>query len=135
MSYDQAICPLCGRAAGKSAAVRVHSDDVPTQVGFPTKRRCKRTVYRFGVRNHWERMLEMWDPEKPFGCSQEGGRRGRMEVTYFEADDPRAEPFLPPMRELMLRSIRRFLKQGLITQEDLNEIKTRSSLHDEDREG
>lgn len=109
MAYDQALCPMCGTAHGTRAKVRKYG-------------RTGKTLYRFGMQNHYARLLEEWDENKPFGVTQKANGRGQpMDIEYWELDDPRAEPFVEPMKALMLLSVKRALKQGLITAEEVTQ--------------
>jgi len=110
MAYDQALCSLCGSAHGTRARERI-------------KGRTGRTIYRFGVENWWTRLLQEWEMDKPFGVTQKANGRGKpMDIEYWDIDDPRAEPFIAPMRELLLLNIQRALKQGLISKEEVGAI-------------
>jgi len=85
---------------------------------YPPNQKAGR--YRVGKPvNHWEDQLAHVDDDWHFGVSQEGGYGGRSEVDTFFEDDPRALPFVEPIRQLLLRNVTKFLRRGLITPQEV----------------
>lgn len=106
--YDQALCALCGTAHGRRARERVKVSP--------------RSYIRVGIENHWDRQLREFEIDKPFGVTQGVGKGGRKDIEYFGIDDPRAEPFLEPIGKLSLLCLKRYLRLGLITKEQVMEV-------------
>lgn len=111
--YHQALCPVCCTAHGTSASQRI-------RIG--TLRNGRPHMMPIGIRNHWQRMLEMYRIDKEFGVSQRTGRAGFADVELWGPDDPRAEEFKEPMKKIFLMSIQRMIQQGIITREEVEEV-------------
>lgn len=98
----QTLCFMCGTS---------HGDRARERVGY----------VRIGMENFWERMLRGYDLDKPFGIEFGTGRGGLREQERFGIEDPRAERFVEPMRKLVLLAVRRAIRIGLVSKEQILE--------------
>ena len=109
----QVICPLCGTAHGERARER-----------YKVRSRTGRiyTYARWDMENYWERMLREYDDDKPFAVVHETGRGKFKNFKYISFDDPLADPYRAYVGELVLRVLRNFLRKGIITVSQVEEI-------------
>ena len=98
----QSLCLMCGAA---------HGDRARERVGY----------IRMGIENYWERMVREYDLDKAFGIEFGTGKGGLREWEYFDIDDARAERFIEPMGKLLILAVRRAIRTGLVTKEEVLE--------------
>ena len=105
--YRQAICPVCGRAAGYQISERI-----PGKPYMVLKRE-----------NFWEK-TENFDPNKPFGVIQDVSKgRGRSFkiIGYFNPDED-TDGFFPLVKARLLKAVEEWIAKGWITRQELKEI-------------
>ena len=91
----QVVCPMCGTSHGNRAR---------RKVGY----------VRLGIESHWDRLIREYNMDKCFAHVQGTGRGGFQEVEEIDAQDPRAKPFVGPMKRLMLMAIEHYIQIGVI---------------------
>jgi len=104
--YRQAICPVCGRAAGYEV-----TETIPGKPYMVLKRE-----------NYWER-TKAFDPAKPFGVIQDVSRgRGRSfkVIGYFSPEED-VDGFFPLVKARLLAAIKEWLDKGWITESEIKE--------------
>lgn len=105
--YRQALCPVCGRAAGR-----------------------KRLEYPKGgywsppaTENFWE-YTQDFDPNKPFGVIQEvGAGKGHSfkVLGYFNPEDD-VDGFFPLVKRRLLNAVKEWLDKGWLTKEEVADL-------------
>lgn len=111
----QAICPVCGRAAGRQVTLRAADNNMV-----------------LASRNFWT-ITEDFDKDKPFGVVQNFGGRGPKAgnqgevIRYFQPNEDEWG-FFPLVKRRLIRAIAEWLRKGWITRAELDaairEIKT-----------
>lgn len=102
--YRQAICPVCGRAAGYQVTERVPGK--PYMI--------------LDRENYWEKIKD-FRPDKPFGVIQDVSKgRGKSfgVIGYFNPEDD-VDGFFPLVKERLLAAVAEWLKKGWITKEEV----------------
>ena len=96
----QVVCPMCGTSHGNRALKRVKTD-----AGY---------YIRIGSERACDRLIREYNMNKCFAHIQGTGRAGFQEVEEIDAQDPRAKPFVGPMKRLMLMAIEHYIQIGVI---------------------
>lgn len=102
--YRQAICPVCGRAAGKK---RIEYPQKGYYQPVPTE-------------NFWEYTKD-FDPDKPFGVIQEvGAGKGHSfkVIGHFNPEED-IDGFFPLVKARLLSAVKEWLNKGWLTEEEV----------------
>jgi len=102
--YRQAICPVCGRAAGYQVTERV-----PGKPYMVWKRE-----------NYWEK-IRGFDPDKPFGVIQDvsQGRGKSFGVIGYFGPEEDTDGFFPLVKERLLAAVTEWVNKEWITKEEV----------------
>lgn len=102
--YRSAICPVCGRAAGKKRLRYPYDRDEDSSA----------------TQNFWEYTL-FFDPDKPFGVIQQvglgKGKSFKVVGHFGPNDDP--DGYFPLVKGRLLGAVREYLAKGWVTREEL----------------
>jgi hypothetical protein len=110
--YRQVLCPVCGRGAGLK------------RLSYPYQRGEQDVT-----QNYWDWLRDLEEgrglgDEQPFGIIQEvglgKGHSFRL-IGYFTPEEDK-EGFYPLVKARLLTAVRRWLKNGWLTQEELDLI-------------
>lgn len=107
VEYRQALCPVCGRAAGYYRPGGYKED-------------------KFGLTkpvNFWERTRD-FDPDKPFGVifdMSQGRGRGMQTIGYFSPDED-VDGYFPAIKARLLRVLQEWVKKKWITLEEIKDL-------------
>jgi len=105
--YRQALCPVCGRAAG------VKRLEYPQGGYWPGR----------STQNFWEYTKD-FDPDKPFGVIQEvGGGRGHSfkVIGYFNPEDD-IDGYYPLIKARLLNAVKEWLNKDWLTKEEVADL-------------